>query len=104
MAIRKNTKGRKSGNHSPAFCTTCGDALESYCFAPEATDVKEMIKRLANYKAEGRLQGKVCAKLFIGGTDELYKKTKSRRTPKRTLEDLKKAILREISKEPNQGT
>ncbi len=103
MATKHVTKRRKPASHTPAFCTTCGDALEAYCFAPEATDVKEMIKRLSKCRADGRLQGRVCAKLFIGGTDDLYKNTKRRRAPKRTLEGLKKAILREISKEADKG-
>ncbi len=103
MATRQISKRSKHTNRTPTFCTTCGDALEAYCFAPEATDVKEMIKRLGKCKAEGRHQGRVCAKLFVGGTDDLYKNTTERRVPKRTLEGLKKAILREISKEANKG-
>jgi hypothetical protein len=104
MATRKNRSPRKRTQQQRAFCTTCGDVLESYCFAPAATDVKEMVKHLAQCKAEGRLQGRVCAKLFIGGTDGLYQNTKKRRTPRRSLEGLKKAILKEISREPKPRT
>jgi hypothetical protein len=104
MATREKTKQRKTPKQQRPFCTTCGDVLESYCFAPEATDMKEMVKHLASCKAEGRLQGRVCAKLFIGGTDGLYQNTKKRRTPKRSLEGLKEAILKEISKEAKRKT
>jgi hypothetical protein len=104
MATKGKTKKRKTSQQPRAFCTTCGDALESYCFAPEATNTKELIKNLASCKAEGRLKGRVCAKLFIGGTDGLYQNSKRRRTPKRNLEGLKRAILKEISKEGNRET
>ena len=102
MATRGNSKRAKTPRQPRAFCTTCGDVLESYCFAPEATDVKKLIKNLTSCKAEGRLRGKVCAKLFIAGTDGLYQNSRKRRTPKKHLEALKRAILREISKEANR--
>ncbi len=103
MSTRGKSKQRKSARDSRPFCTTCGEALENYCFTPEATDVKRLVKNLSNCKAEGRLRGRVCAKLFIGGTDALYQSTKRRRVPKRNLEELKKVILKEISKEVAHG-
>jgi hypothetical protein len=104
MATKGIRKQRKTPRQPHAFCTTCGDVLEDYCFAAEALDIKTVIKNLASCKAEGRLRGRVCAKLFIGGTDGLYQNTKRRRTSKRDLEGLKRAILKEISKEERRGT
>ncbi len=98
-ASKIRTKTRKQ---PPAFCTTCGNALEDYCFSAGAKDVKAVIKNLAVCKAKGRFKGKYCAKLFIAGADGTYQKSKKGRVPKRRIEDLRHAIFEEISKEESK--
>ena len=101
MATRRNST--KSKKHPPAFCTTCGEVLENYCFSAEAMDVKSVIKNLAECKSNGRFKGRFCAKLFIAGTDGSFHPSTKTRTPKRKIEELKRAILAEITKEETRA-
>jgi len=97
MATRRNSTKLK--RHPPAFCTTCGDVLENYCFSSQAMDVKSVVKNLAECKSSGKFKGRYCAKLFIAGTNDSFQPARKNRVPKRRLEELKKAILAEIKKE-----
>lgn len=99
MDNKRDRKHPKTQGRLPAFCTTCGDVLNNYCFSDAASDVKGVIKNLAKCKSEGRFKGRFCAKLFIAGTDSLYLPSRKARTPKKKIDQLKKAILAEISRE-----
>ncbi len=102
MATRRN-KSRTPRQTLP-FCTTCGDVLEDYCFSEQSKNVKDVIKNLGKCKAEGRFKGRFCAKLFIAGTDGTYRPSKKVRVSKKKLDQLKKSIVTEISKEAAQKT
>ena len=99
MTERRNSIRTKIRKQPGAFCTTCGDVLEDYCFSPDSKDVKKVIQNLAVCKAKGRFKGKFCAKLFIAGTDGSFRGSRKGRLPKRRIDNLKHAVLEEIDKE-----
>lgn len=92
-SIRRKTKAAQ------VFCTTCGDALDDYCFSKNADDLKQVVKDLARCKQLGRFKGSFCAKLFIAGSDGSARISKGKRIPKRMVAELERAIRAEADKE-----
>ena len=53
------------------FCTECGTSLKNFCFSAGVKDIEAIKKTLAQCQKDGKSDGRFCAKLFIGGSENL---------------------------------
>ena len=81
------------------FCTTCGETLDNFFLDQGADDIKGIIQRMAQCKAQGRFHGNFCSRLWIAGKDSFAKPRKPVKASPRKISALKTSIAKRIRSE-----
>jgi hypothetical protein len=96
---RRYCMKRSSQKDVRVFCTECGETLDEFWLDKSSTDVKGIIQRMAQCKAEGRFHGHFCSRLWIAGEGSPAKQRKPVKSSPRKIASLKESITRRIRTE-----
>jgi hypothetical protein len=100
-AKAKKRKGARARKRQRAFCVSCGDELEAFCFTPKAADVVALQAGALRCKLTGVSGGKRCAKVYIAQGDRVPASmiVAPSGMSKKSVEALRKRVLARIRKE-----